>query len=155
MSKTEQNPHEMSDEARDNLVKFFDVLIEIDQKHKALYRRLEKETKGFPMAGNGSNCGLCGQHIWDEDGWYDKWGFKCLNCQDAVNKKKIPGSLCDDCKHEKSIPDTELALKLGIHIQTIRKMIREGKIKGRRSPNGPYVILMKDNPNLQVRTIAL
>jgi hypothetical protein len=63
MSKTEQNPHEMSDEARDNLVRFFDVLIEIDQKQKALYRRLEKEPKGFPMAGDGRNCGLCGHHV--------------------------------------------------------------------------------------------
>lgn len=149
MSITEQNPHEMSEDARDNLVRFFDVLIEIDQKQKALYRRLEKEPKGFPMAGDGRDCGLCGRHVWEEDGWFDKWGFKCLNCQDAINKRKVPGSLCGDYSHEKSIPDTDLAMKLDIKVATLRKYIRQGVIKGRRIPNGPYMILRKDNPNLK------
>ncbi len=148
MNETEQNPHEMSDEARDNLVRFFDTLIEMDQKQKALYSRLKKEPEGFPMSGDGRNCGLCGRHIWEEDGWFDKWGFKCLTCKDAINKRKIPGSLCGDYKHERSIPDTDLAMKTGIHIQVLRKYIREGKIKGRKIPNGPYMILRKDNPNI-------
>lgn len=101
------------------------------------------------MAGDGRDCGLCGRHVWEEDGWFDKWGFKCLNCQDAINKRKIPGSLCGDYGHEKSIPDTDLAMKLDIKVATLRKWIREDKIKGRRIPNGPYMILRKDNPNLK------
>jgi hypothetical protein len=72
-----------------------------------------------------------------------------MNCQDAINKCKIPGSLCGDYKHEKSIPDTDLAIKLGIKVATLRKYIRQGVIKARRIPNGPYMILRKDNPSLK------
>jgi predicted site-specific integrase-resolvase len=39
-------------------------------------------------------------------------------------------------------------MRLDIKVATLRKWIREGKIKGRRIPNGPYMILRKDNPNL-------
>ena len=125
-----------------------DVLIQMDMQQKSLYHRLEQEPKGFSMPSEGRNCGLCGNHVREDGGWFDKWGFKCLNCQDAVNKRKIPGSLCGDYDHKKSIPDTLLAMKLGIKVATIRKHIREGKIKGRRIPNGPYMILRKDNPDL-------
>lgn len=66
-----------------------------------------------------------------------------------MNKRKIPGSLCGDYTHKKSIPDTTLAMKLNVSVHKIRKQIREGKIIGRRVPNGPYMILRKDNPNLR------
>ena len=146
--KTEQKPHEYTNEEIKRLAQFMDVLIEIDMKQKALYRRLDKEPKGFAMAGEGRNCSLCERHVYDTDGWFDKWGFKCLNCQDAINKRKIPGSLCRDYKHEKSIPDTTLAMKLNVNVHKIRKLIREGRITARPIPHGPYMILRKDNPNL-------
>lgn len=71
-----------------------------------------------------------------------------MNCQDAVNKKKIPGSLCGDYDHEKYVTESTLSYKSGIHIQTIRKLICQGKIKARQIPKGPFLILRKDNPNL-------
>jgi hypothetical protein len=71
-----------------------------------------------------------------------------MNCQDAINKRKIPGSLCKDWKNEKYITDSELSYKTGLHIQTIRKLIRQGEIKARRIPNGPFLILHKNNPDL-------
>jgi hypothetical protein len=111
--------------------------------------RLLDEPKGFSMAGEGRNCSLCGQAVCDKNnGWYDKWGFKCLSCQDAINKKKIPGSLCGDYKHIKCITDSTLSSESGLHYQTIRKLIRQGKIKARPIPHGPNMILRKDNPNL-------
>jgi hypothetical protein len=149
IKNNEQNPHEYTEDELKRVAQFMDVLIEIDIKHTRLYRRLEDEPKGFPVPGEGRNCGLCDRHVWDEDGWFDKWGFKCMNCQDAINKCKIPGSLCGDYKHEKSIPDTDLAIKLGIKVATLRKYIRQGVIKARRIPNGPYMILRKDNPSLK------
>ena len=156
MAKVEQKPHEFTEEERQRLVDFMDILIQIDQKEKARFARLKDEPNGFAMAGEGRDCGLCGMSVWDKtDGWFDKWVFKCRNCQDAVNKRKIPGSLCGDWRHKKSIPDTTLAMKLGVSVHTIRKQIREGKIIGRKIPGGPYMILRKDNPNLQVETIAL
>ena len=58
-----------------------DVLIEIDLKQKKLYARLKDKPKGFAMSGEGRNCSLYGRHVWDDGGWFDKWGFKYLNCK--------------------------------------------------------------------------
>jgi hypothetical protein len=44
--------------------------------------------------------------------------------------------------------DSTLSWKSGLHIQTIRKLIRQGKIKARQIPKGPFLILRKDNPDL-------
>lgn len=137
-------------ESAQRLVSLFDLLIEMDMAQRALKKRLETEPKGFSMEGEGRNCSLCGQMVYGTAGWYDKWGFKCMNCQDAVNKKKVPGSLCGDYNHEKYVTDSTLSWKSGLHIQTIRKLIRQGKIKARQIPRGPFLILRKDNPELLV-----
>ena len=150
MSDNEHLKREFTDDERRRLVDYFSLLIEIDQREKARFAKLKDFPKGFAMDSEGRQCGLCFKSVHDDNpGWFDKWGFKCSNRQDAVNKRKIPGSLCDDCRHEKSMPDTILAPKLNISVRTIRKQIHEGKITGRRMSNGPYMILRKDNPNLQ------
>ena len=150
MAKLKQEMREFTKEERARLVEFFDILIEIDQEEKRRQKRLIKEPKGFIMDGIGRTCSLCRQTSYEKvDGWYDKWGYKCANCQDAVNKQIIPGSLCKDSKHEKYVTDSELSSCFGIHIQTIRKLIRQGKINARRVPGGPYLILRKDNPGIQ------
>lgn len=134
--------------AANNLVNFMGTLVEIDMEERQRRQRLEKEPIGFALEGNGRNCSLCHRTVYEGNGWYDKWGFKCMNCQDAVNKKKIPGSLCGDWKNEKYVTDSTLSFKSGLHTQTIRKLIRNDKINARHIPNGPYLILRKDNPNL-------
>lgn len=136
------------EEAARNLVGLVDLLVDIDMAQRALKKRLDTEPKGYSLEGNGRNCSLCGRSLYDGDGWYDKWGFKCMNCQDAVNKKKIPRSLCGDYDHKKYATDSTLSWKTGLHTQTIRKLIRQGKIKARQIPKGPFLILRKDNPNL-------
>lgn len=134
-------------QSANNLIDFFNVLIEMDQAERSRKRRLDTEPKGFSMAGKGRNCSLCGCGVYEGNGWYDKWGFKCTNCQSAVDKKIIPGSLCGDYDHKKYITDSALSYKTGLHTQTIRKLIRQGKIIARQIPNGPNMILRKDNPN--------
>ena len=135
-------------QSADNLVRFVDTLVKIDQKEREYKRRLKNEPKGFALEGKGRNCSLCGRSVYEGDGWYDKWGFKCLTCQNAVDKKIVPGSMCGDWKHNKCITDSDLTYKSGLHVQTIRKLIRQGKIKARQIPNGPYLILRKDNPDI-------
>jgi hypothetical protein len=136
------------EEAARNLVGFVDVLVEMDMAQRALKKRLETDPKGFALEGKGRNCSLCRRSVYEGDGWYDKWGFKCMNCQDAVNKRKIPGSLCGDWDNEKCITESDFAWKTKLHPQTVRKLIRQGKIKARQIPKGPYLILRKDNPNI-------
>ena len=144
---TYESDFEMKQSA-DNLIVFFNILVEIDQAERSRKKRLETEPKGFSLAGEGRNCSLCTRGVYESDGWYDKWGFKCMDCQNAVDKKIIPGSMCGDYDHKKCITDSSLSYKTGLHIQTIRKLIRNGKIKARQIPNGPYLILRKDNPKL-------
>lgn len=135
-------------QAAQNLLGYVDTLVQMDFEERERKARLEKEPKGFAVPGEGRNCSLCRRSVYDTDGWYDKWGFKCMNCQNAINKRKIPGSLCGDWDHEKCITDSDLAWKTKLHAQTIKKLIRQGKIKAREIPKGPYMILRKDNPNL-------
>jgi len=80
MTKNEQKPHKFTDEELKRVVQYFEILIEIDQAEKAKFRRLEQEPKGFSMPGEGRSCSLCRQSIHNE-GWFDKWGFKCLKCK--------------------------------------------------------------------------
>lgn len=132
-----------------NLVGFMDVLVQIDMEERRRKTRLEKEPNGFAMIGEGRNCSLCKRMVYDkEEGWYDKWGFKCPTCQNAVEKHIIPGSLCHDHNNEKCITDSGLAGKTNLYAQTIKKLVRQGKIKARQIPNGPYLILRKENPNI-------
>ena len=134
--------------AGSNMVELVDLLIQMDIEERGRKKRLEDEPKGFALEGKGRNCSLCGYGVYESDGWYDKWGFKCMNCQDAVNKKKIPGSLCGDYDHKKYMTDSTLSWKSGLHTQTIRKLIRRGDIIARQIPKGPYLVLRKDNPNI-------
>lgn len=135
-------------ESANNLIGLCDILIRMGLEEDGFKKRLEKEPKGFPLAGEDRNCSLCGYVVYESDGWYDKWGFKCTNYQKAVDKKQIPGSLCGDYDNKKCITDTSLSHKSGLHVQTIRMLIRQGRIKARQIPNGPYMVLRKDNPDI-------
>lgn len=136
-------------DAANNLFGLFDILIQSEFEERSRKERLKTELRGFALEGKGRNCSLCGHNVYEGDGWYDKWGFKCMNCQDAVNKKRIPGSLCGDYAHKKYVTESTFSYISGVHHRTIRKLINQGKIKIRQIPNGPALILRKDNPNLQ------
>ena len=90
MVKKQKLERKLTDEEIKRLAQYMDVLIQIDQREKVLKYQLKDKPKGFALKGDGRNCSLCSSHVYD-DGWFDKWGFKCLNCQDAVNKRKDSG----------------------------------------------------------------
>lgn len=131
-----------------NLIGLVDVLMQSDFEERQRKARLEKEPKGFAMAGEGRNCSLCKRTVYNEDGWYDKWGFKCPACQNAVNKHIIPGSVCRDYDDEKCITVSTLSWKTNLKHRTIMKLARQGKIKVRQIPKGAIMILRKENPNI-------
>ena len=110
--------------------------------------RLKKEPEGFSLSGNGRNCAICGESTREDTNWYDKWGIKCLTCQNAVNKRKIPGSVAKTDNNRYSPYDLES--RFGIKKPTLRKMIKDRIIKARPIMNDSgtvhyYVILVKDN----------
>ena len=134
--------------AAQNLVDFVGILVDIDMEERKRKARLEKEPNGFSMTGDGRNCSLCKRSVYGGDGWYDKWGFKCPECQNAVNKHIIPGSLCRDHDNEKCITVSSLSWKTDLKHQTIMKLVRQGKIKVRQIPHGATIIVRKENPNI-------
>lgn len=143
---TYESDFEMKQSA-DNLVRFVKLMVELDQEHKGWDRRLEQEPQGFALASNGRSCSLCGQSVYGEV-WYDKWGMKCFNCHEAFKKRIIPGYVFKDRKNDKHITDSRLSHISGLYIQTIHKLVRQGKIKARKVPHGPMVFLRKENPEL-------
>ena len=110
--------------------------------------RLEKEPKGFSLPGNGRNCAVCGESTGEDTNWYDKWGIKCLVCQKAIDKRKIPGSVAKSDKNRYSPYDLES--RFGLKKPTQRKWVKEGILKARPILNDSgkvhyYLFLVKDN----------
>ena len=119
----------------------FDAVLE----ERKLEEKLEDYPNGFAiMDGKSYNCCICDMHIKDEELWYDKWGKKCLACQDAVGRNIIPGSICR--KHKDWYINWEFDLYFKIKASTIKKLIRQDILKVRIIPkNGFEVFLIKDN----------
>ena len=135
-------------DAARSLVTFVDALCRISAEERQRELRLEQEPNGFMMIGEGRTCSLCKQNI-SGDMWYDKWGMKCTDCQAALSKKIVPGYVFKDHKNENHITASALSWRFDLRIQTIRKLVRQGKLKAREVPgNGTLVFLRRENPDL-------
>lgn len=64
-----------------------------DKKRK---KKLEESPKGFHLEGEGYSCFIYGDHVSNDQTWYDKYGIKCLTCQSAINKKIIPATAAEN-----------------------------------------------------------
>lgn len=136
-------------EAAYNLIGFFKVLYDCEMRDRRLKAKLKDNPKGFHIEeGEIYSCLICGRNITGKEGWYDKYGNKCLICQNALNKKVIPDYICYN--RDSWYGTWELKDKFGIHSATARKLIREGKLKAKiikDENNNPYeyVFIAKDN----------
>lgn len=89
-----------------------------------------------------------------ENTWYDKHGMKCMLCQKALDKRVIPVSVLKDEDSWYSMHDFDYYF--GIKRQSIRKLVKEGKIKSRIIPKSDgrvhcELFLLKDNPDVLVK----
>lgn len=136
-------------EAANNLLSFFKIIMDMSEERYRWDKRLEQEPKGFAMEGNGRSCCICKESI-RGDIWYDKNGLKCIDCQNAIEKKQIPKSVCKD--NHSFYTSWELQNRLKVRYQTIAKMVREGKIIERviKTKDGKGIhcrlYLFRDNP---------
>lgn len=134
-------------EAARNLVQYIKLTYDLAREHYGWERRLKKEPSGFAIASVGRSCCLCHQSVMGEV-WYDKWGMKCMTCQEALNKKIVPGYVFIDSDNNRHITASQLSWKYGLHQQTISKLIRQGRIKPRIIPKGITLFLKSENPEL-------
>lgn len=135
-------------EVAEQMIDFYTLLAEGEVEERQRKDKLKEHPKGFSLPGEGRTCPLCSSYV-DEDMWYDKWGMKCMACQGALDKKVIPGYVFKDTKNVKHIAASRLSGELGIHSSTIRKLVRQGKLKAREIPHsGTLVFLRRENPDL-------
>lgn len=137
-------------QAAQNLLNFAEVVVDIAHEKLQREKRLKEHPNGFEMEGEGRNCSLCRKSVYGEEKiWFDKWGFKCKDCKDAYDKKILPGYVFKDYDNEKHITGSTLSWKFNIRTQTIRKLVRQGKLKAREIPrSGVLVFLKKENPDI-------
>ena len=71
MVEKQELKRRLTDKEVKRLAQYMDVLIQIDQREKALKYQLKDKPKGFALKGGGRNCSLRGNHVHD-DVWFDK-----------------------------------------------------------------------------------
>lgn len=136
-----------ADEALNNLAGLFDILWRSANEMAKKDRRLKSEPDGFPVEGQYS-CLICGNSIDESTGWYHWGGQRCLTCHRAILDGTIPSFIL---KHRDSyFKSWKIADMLKVKAPTIRKMVREGKLKAREilNENGKvhdYIFLKKEN----------
>lgn len=137
-----------AEEASNNLANLADLLFDLWLEDQKRLKRLKLEPKGFILDGRGYSCAICGRGTPEGENWYDKWGIKCLICQDALNKKKIPGFVAKNRDRWYSVYDLESRFNLKTKVRN--KWVKEGLLKVRTIP-GPsgrahyQLFLIKDN----------
>lgn len=142
---------EEANEAANNLLGFVEILVEVAKKDYIRKEKLKDHPKGFPIDDNGTySCFICSTSITTENGWYDKYGLKCLDCQRATEQGILPPAIFDnrDCW----FTTWKLESEFKLHSATIRKMVRDGKLKPRivkDKNNKPHYYVFLINENLK------
>jgi len=138
-------------EAANNLVNLFELLFDWDRKERCRQLRLKDAPDGFHLTDDTYTCAICSANVTGDASWYDKYGIKCMNCQRAVEKRIVPGSICENRDSWYSM--WELGYYYNVKSSTIHRLIREKKLKVRIVPTEDgkphcYVFLIKDNPEV-------
>lgn len=140
--------YEEAREAGERLVRLCKIVFDSHVEELKLKEKLKNHPKGYSiMDGKTYSCGICHASIKDEQLWYDKWGKKCLACQDAVNKRIIPGRICYNDKLWYATWEFDTYFKL--KAPTVRKLMWQGVLKARVVPQSGFeVFLMKENADV-------
>ena len=90
---------------------------------------LKDHPKGFHLNKTGYSCCICGQSASMENSWYDKYGLKCIMCQNAINSKVIPTSVAKD----KKLWYTKYELEIFFNLKgkLLNQCLKQGFLKDR------------------------
>lgn len=110
-----------------DLVQLFLLLSEIDQRDKQHQAKLIDYPKGFCFNDDKQyDCSICHVVMMSDEVWYDDCGQKCLDCQDNLNKKRIPEVVFKN--HDSWYSDYNLEYDFGIDKKEARKLIKDGRL---------------------------
>lgn len=118
-------------ESAERLTRFYSILFDICKEEKLKEKKLEEFPNGYHLEDRDGqyHCRICYRYIEGKDTWYDKYGLKCMDCQRNIDNDVIPGEICKD--ENLWFKGWQLKSDLGIHPQTAKKLVREGKLKVR------------------------
>lgn len=122
---------------------------EVQGQENVRKKRLEKEPMGFAIpAGEVYSCHICHTTIRSDNGWYDKYGFKCSDCQRAVDN----GILLPEVFEKDRSWYSKWHIENEYHIPelTIKKLIQQGALKPKIVTNSAgkphtYVFMALEN----------
>ncbi len=142
-----ENDAESKAEAQ-SLVNYVELVYEFATKEMRRQAKLKDNPKGYPIEEDGYMCLLCRRPITKINGWYDKHGFKCSDCQRAFDKKLVPIKILKD--RDSWFADWQIQDEFGVHPSTARKLARQGLLHGidlKEKEGGIYltVYLYRDN----------
>jgi len=128
----------ISDEMRqkyssNNLVQLARLMGEMDGIENMRKRRLRSEPEGFYLeASEGPyNCGICGESHYGNEIWWNLDGLRCVDCRRNIVEGVIPPLKRN--KHDDKaewFDKFEITSNRGVHPSSIRKLRREGLLKG-------------------------
>ena len=132
----------------ENLNALTEILLRIAKEEIRRKQLLIASPNGFHFDRKGYSCLVCNNIAWGEDSWYDKYGLKCMKCQQAVNSKIIPASIAKDKKRWYSL--FELEMYFLFKPITVRKLVKNGILVQRVITNekkSPHLtlFLLRDN----------
>lgn len=120
-------------EAAINFLGFTTLLVDLAVEEYKRQERLKKEPKGFLLEGSYTCC-VCRSVPEDQKIWYDKHGMKCFHCQNALDRRIIPVSVCHNDDNKVYFTSYDLQHDLKIHAATVGKLIRQKKLIARNIP---------------------
>lgn len=96
-------------------------------------RRLKKEPEGFFLDdGKGPySCGICGEHYYGKDIWWNLDGLMCRDCWRNIKEGVIPHVRHRFDDKSPYFQDWQISSNYGVHPATARKYRREGFLIGR------------------------
>jgi hypothetical protein len=114
-------------------------------------QKLKEMPKGFHLDKAGYTCHLCDRSASSENSWYDKYGLKCITCQNALDKRIIPGSIVKN--KEAWYSKYELEMYFNLKCALLNRCIKANFLKDRKIPGkGESVhlqlFLIKDNKDI-------
>lgn len=113
--------------------------------------KLKEFPKGFHLERSGHACAICECSMSTENSWYDKYGIKCMTCQNAIDKKIIPASVAKN--RESWYSKYDLETYFNIKAPVLRKWINQNILKARTvlgKGNAVYLqlFLIKENKEM-------
>jgi hypothetical protein len=127
------------------------VSLDVAKEEIRRQKLLTESPNGFHYDRPHCMCGICGEAAYAENSWYDKYGLKCITCQDAINQKIIPGAVTKDRSSWYS--NNELERYFNISNKELKKYIKSGVLRDRvilttAKKLHLQLFLLKDNKNV-------